>query len=335
MQVDSLDTPVMNQAIEEIDEFLVVERTFSPDAERPSVGLANMHSVVGDIELNKDKIVRAIKVFKERHANIVIFPEFCMSGYFWEDEAACRAYMDKAVIDEHTDWVEREIRPLLDDDLRAVVLNALSRGENDRYFNKTMVIGVDNDYRSSKSSYLKVFLPGIEKLYTDTGKDNRLVLGSPFGRVGFTTCYDYLFTELLRKYSFEDEVDVIVEVASWRAFATRDYAAMNIRSDYYYGQLWDMVMSASSAMNQVWTVACNAVGRHEISGIAFWGGSGVWAPSGLNLIHASHFNEELIIVHNLDLKGQRKVETDDFSYAFDFSEVYHAILGQRKHSYVE
>ena len=45
----------------------------------------------------------------------------------------------------------------------------------------------------------------------------------------------------------QDEVDVIIEVASWRGVATRDYPGMNVRTDLYYGELWDNVMSASSA----------------------------------------------------------------------------------------
>ncbi len=140
--------------------------------------------------------------------------------------------------------------------------------------------------------------------------------------IGFTTCYDYLFGELLREYAVLDRVDAIVEVASWRAAATRDYPAMNVRTDLYYGELWNMVMAASSAMNQVWTIGCNAVGRHGVSNVAFWGGSGIWAPSGLPLVQASNINEELLIVHNLDIEETRAAELDDFDYAFDFNLVY-------------
>ena len=64
---------------------------------------------------------------------------------------------------------------------------------------------------------MMVFLPGIEKLYTESGTDNRLVLRglTHDASYGFTTCYDYLFTELLRRYSFEDGVDAIIQIASW------------------------------------------------------------------------------------------------------------------------
>jgi predicted amidohydrolase len=311
--------------IEQIDEFIVVERIFSDDADLPSVGLANIHAGVPTIEANKEKIVRACQIFKERGVNLAIFPEFCLSGYFWEDEAACWAYMDEAVTENHRGWIDNTLKPLLDDQFRLVILNNLSRGPAKKFYNTTFFVStLDFDYLDPNNSYYKVFLPGLEKTYTATGWDDRLVVESKkgLGRFGFTTCYDYLFTDLLREYSMGDNVDAIIQVASWRAAALRDYPGMNIRTDLYYGELWDMVMAAASATNQVWTIACNAVGRHPISGAVFWGGSGIWAPSGLKLVQASHFNEELLVVHNLDIPGERRVERVDFDYGLDFRAIY-------------
>jgi predicted amidohydrolase len=309
--------------MEPVDEFLVVERIYSEDPGLPSIGLANIHAEVPDIEANKDKIVRAVKVFKERGANVVLFPEFCLSGYFWEDEETCWPYMEQAVTENHVDWIDDELRPLLDDQLRVIILNNLRRGPERKFLNTTFLVSHESlDY--ADAGYDKVFLPGIEKIYTQSGQDDRLTLDSRagFGRFGFTTCYDYLFTDLLREYAFGDRVDVIVELASWRAAARRDYPGMNVRTDLYYGELWDMVMAASSANNQVWTIACNAVGRHPISGATFWGGSGIWAPSGLKMVQASNFYEELVIVHGIDLEAGRQLELDDFDYAIDFHEIY-------------
>ena len=311
--------------IEQVDEFLVVERIFSEDVRLPSVGLANIHAEVPNIEANKEKILRACQIFKERGANLAIFPEFCLSGYFWEDEAACWPYMNEAVTENHRDWIDGTLKPLLENEFRLIIMNNLTRGPERKFYNTTFFVSrLDFDYLDPKISYNKVFLPAIEKTYTETGQDDRLMVESRqgFGRFGFTTCYDYLFTDLLREYSMGDDVDSIIQLASWRAASLRDYPGMNVRSDLYYGELWDMVMAASSATNQVWTIACNAVGRHAISGAAFWGGSGIWAPSGLKLIQASYFNEELLIVHNLDIHGERQVELEDFDYGIDFRAIY-------------
>ncbi len=315
--------------MESADEFLIAERAFSDDESKLSIGLANIRAEVPEIEANKDKILRAATTFKERGVNFAIFPEFCLSGYFWDEHDDCHAYMEAACTENHADWIENDLKSLLDDQFRGLALNNLRRGQGDRFYNTTFVVADDRDYLAKENAYDKVFLPGAEKDYTESGRDDRLVVETQFGRFGFTTCYDYLFSELLREYSAVDQVDAIVQIASWRAAANRDYPGMNIRTDHYYGDLWDFVIPASSATNQFWTIACNAVGRHGVSGASFWGGSGVWAPSGMCLVQASRFNEELVIVHNLDIEGARDAEMDDFNYAFDFKEIYRPLEGSR------
>jgi predicted amidohydrolase len=305
--------------------FPIVERTYSDDASLPTVGLANIHAVVPGIEENKAKVETACRQFERAGVNVAIFPEFCLSGYFWDDEEACWPYLEDAVTERHLDWIDGALRPLLNERFRAIILNNITRGESRRFRNTTFIVASEiPDPLTDEMSYHKVFLPGIEKTYTESGRDDRLIVSARSGRekLGFTTCYDYLFNDLLREYAVVDEVDAIVEIASWRAAATRDYPGLNVRTDLYYGDLWDNVLAAASATNQVWTIACNAVGRHGISGAAFWGGSGIWAPSGLRLVQASHFNEELVVVHNIDVVEARRQEKDDFDYGFDFSEVY-------------
>ncbi len=310
-------------------EFRIVERYFSHDEEQLSIGLANIQAVVPDIEANKAKMVRAIEIFKQRKVNVAIFPEFTLSGYFWDDKDACRTYMDRALIENHTEWVLDTLMGLLDDTLKAIVFNNIRKSPGGKYYNSTYVVSPNLRPPQSKIFYDKVFLPGIEREYTETGKDDRLVIDTRFGRFGFTTCYDILFPQLVQEYSRIDKVDVIIEVASWRAIAVRDYQGMNVGTDTYYGSLWDMMLPAIAAMNQVWVVACNAVGKHAISGAAFWGGSGLWAPSGLKLIQASNIHEELLVIHNVNIQGQRQVERDDFDYALDFDSIYRPVHGKR------
>ena len=310
--------------MESVDEFLITERSCSDDESGLSVGLANISAVVPGVEANRDKIRRAASIFAERGVNVAIFPELCLSGYFWDAREDCLRYMHGAVAGEQTEWIEQELQPLLSDDFEAIVLNGLvpAPEKPDRFLNRTFIVGREPDYLADENTYDKVFLPGIEKEYTESGRDDRLVVETRHGRLGFTTCYDFLFSELLREYSGVAEVDAIVQLASWRAAGRRDYPGMNTRTDSYYGDLWDMVVPAASATNQVWTLACNAVGMHGVSGARFWGGSGIWAPSGLCLIQASRTSEELLIVHNVDLRGEQDEEQDDFDYGFDFKEIY-------------
>ncbi len=316
--------PGTGAAADALDGFAILERRFSDEERHPSIGLANIAAEVPDVEANKAKIIRALQTFKEHGANVVIFPEFSLSGYFW-DGPDCWDYMESAVTENHLDWIENEVRPLLDESLRVVVMNNLCRGPGRKFLNNTFLLayGHEHEVLDPRFAYTKVFLPGIEKVYTESGRDDRLVIESRRGsKLGFTTCYDYLFGSLLAEYKMHDQVGAIVQLASWRGVASRDYPGMNVRSDLYYGALWDSVMATYSAVNQVWTIACNAVGRHPISGAAFWGGSGIWAPSGIRLVQASHRQEELLIVHNVDFRTALEEERADFDYEFDFREIY-------------
>jgi predicted amidohydrolase len=221
---------------------------------------------------------------------------------------------------------------MLDESLRAIIFNNLRRGHGHKWLNSTYVLSEHHDCLKGGDVYDKTFLPGIEKTYTETGQDDRLVIDTGFGRFGFTTCYDLMFSQLLLEYAKIDEVDAVIQIAAWRAMARRDYPRMNVKTDAYYGYLWDLMLAATSATNQIWTIACNAVGTHGITGVQFWGGSGVWAPSGMPLVQASRTREELLVVHNIDIKAHRETEQDDFNYALDFNSVYRRIDGKRSFS---
>ena len=100
---------------------------------------------------------------------------------------------------------------------RVIVLNNLSRGSGagGKFHNVTFMITADDESTDAalhpERSYAKVFLPGIEKTYTESGRDDRLTIESPHGhgRVGFLTCYDYLFPSLLREYAMIDHVRLL------------------------------------------------------------------------------------------------------------------------------
>ena len=164
---------------------------------------------------------------------------------------------------------------------------------------------------------------------------DRLVVDTEVGRFGFTTCYDVLFSQLITEYAAVDQADAIVQLASWRAMARRDYPGMNVKTDAYYGVLWDLMMAATAASHQIWVIACNAVGLHPISGARFGGGSGIWAPSGLCMVQASRIHEELLIVHNVDIRSHREFERDEFDYSMDFREIYRKVEGQRTFTRVD
>jgi predicted amidohydrolase len=114
----------------------------------------------------------------------------------------------------------------------------------------------------------------------------------------------------------------------------RDYDCKPVIDQYTYGYQWDVMAASRAATNQVWIVACNAIGNQEMrlqsSGLRvlyeFWGGSGLWAPSGKPLLQASRndgsrskMTNELLIIRNVDIQDRIKEARDKYGdYYQDF-----------------
>ncbi len=308
-------------------QFRIVERTFSTDDNSPTVLIANIH-LASDIEHNLKKMEEIIQIAHEKGVNILIFPELCVTGYVWEtdNQFEVKEHLKRGENTQIVSWLNN-VRDSLHDDglgLEYIFYNNV-RSKDDYFYNSTFILNGNIDYTDEKFIYDKIFLPPIEQTYFRQGSDKRLTIDTKWGRFGFLICYDLNFVELARKYAIDDDVDAIITMADWRSEASREYPEMNIKTDHYYGFLWNLMNSSKSAYNQVFSIASNAVGRHEISDVYFWGGSGIWAPSGMQLLQASNINEELLIINNLDIRGQKYKEQDDFNYRIDFQKFYTGI----------
>lgn len=143
------------------------------------------------------------------------------------------------------------------------------------------------------------------------------------------------FTQIFQEYAMIDKIDGFIQLASWRGSSERDYPGMGIKVDHYYGFIWDLMASSQAAFNQAWVLSCNSVGTQERGDYEFWGGSGLWAPSGVKLFEGSNNKEELIVVHNVDIQGQVEYEHDDFYYFDDFIRIYDSIEGLRTFTRME
>jgi predicted amidohydrolase len=324
-------------------EIPVIERSYSDDSGKISIGIANIKNHVSfsgtaSIEENKQKILRMIDIFKKHNVNMVLFPEFSLTGYFWDDSPECWNYMKKGLTNEHLEWLT-EIKSKLNNHLQYIVFNNIRLNPKDlngKYLNSTYIVdksfdctNLNSDRNEKFHIYDKTFLPGIENTFTKSGKTDILVLDTKWGKIGFTTCYDMCFTQLFKEHAMFDKVDAIVNLASWRGTSEREYPGMNVKSDHYYGFIWDLMASSQAAFNQVWVITGNAVGEQKRGDYKFWGGSGVWAPSGMKLFQGSNDSEELIIIHHIDIKGQVEYEHNDFFYYDDFIKIFNPIKGLR------
>lgn len=304
--------------------FRVVERVFSEDEQSPTILLANIYST-SSIEKNLKKMEEIIEIAHEKKVNILIFPELSITGYVWRarDLEEVKDLLAQGENSQIQSWL-KNIRDSLTDGEGGLeyIFYGNGRERDGAYYNCMFILNPSIDYQREEYIYAKIFLTPTEKDLFMQGTDKRLSIDTKWGRLGFLICYDLCFVELPRQYAFLDDVDAIITLAAWHSEAIREYPKMNIRTDHYYGFIWDLMSASKAAYNQVWSLGVNWVGLHERSHEYFWGGSGIWAPSGMKILQASNINEELLIIRNLDIKGQNSQERDTFNYRIDFKSFY-------------
>jgi len=307
--------------------FRVVERIFSDDENLPTIMIANIYGNPS-VKENLNKMEKIIEVAHQKKVNILIFPELSVTGYIWKptDQNEIWSLLEEGENSNIESWLIN-VKNSLSDGKGGLeyICYGNARKKDNLFYNCTYILNPYIDYHQEEYIYAKIFLTPIEKNYFKKGTDKRLSIDTKWGRFGFLICYDLCFVELPRQYAFIDNVDAIITMAAWHSQAVREYPLMNTRTDHYYGFLWDLMNSSKSAYNQVWSLGSNWVGLHKKSREYFWGGSGVWAPSGMKLLQASNINEELLVVRNIDVREQRIKEKDDFNYNIDFENFYRSL----------
>lgn len=312
--------------------YKVTDVAFSENDACPTFMLANINPKF-DVGRNLSRMESIVQVAHELDADILIFPELCISGYVWDAEHQVEVQEELKASDNRRPEVKRvldNIKEGLVREGRGLKMVLFGNVRTDKGHGKmrthdsTFVMVPGADY--NEIFYDKVFLTPLEKLFFHRGSDRRLVLETRWGRAGILMCYDLCFVEMGKRYAFGDEVDTIITMACWRTEAVREYPSLNLRLDNYYQFIWRLMHSALAAHNQVWSIGVNCVGRFEKTGGRFCGESGAWSPSGIPLIHASDEEEELIVIRDLDIRGHMRHQAkEDFDYSLDFDEVYRHI----------
>ena len=151
--------------------------------------------------------------------NIAVFPEFCLSGYFWDAREDCLDYMREAVAEHHAE---------LDRARAAAAARRRPRGDRAQQPDRGRAARTASSTARSSSAATPTTSPtstpttrsscrGSRRTTPTAAATTASCSSTRHGRLGFTTCYDYLFSELLREYAMVEEVDAIVQIASWRA----------------------------------------------------------------------------------------------------------------------
>ena len=208
----------------------------SPGARRAvslRVQLCQMEFRGGDFDGNLDRIAGAVR---DSEAELVVFPEACVTGFDYDRLAAAAEAGERALEKISSVCRERE---------RGVVLPVLVR-DGEHYYNRQYCIGPAGDVLAT---YDKIHLIGVLK------EDRFLTAGtrpavldypgrSGVVRMGLATCYDLRFPELFRKMVLDGGAEVLILPAQWPRSREEHFRTL---------------VRARAIENQCVVIACNGV----------------------------------------------------------------------------
>jgi len=235
--------------------------------------LAQINPIVGDLKGNSKKIISFIGEARNRKADIVVFPELCLSGYPPED-----LLLKPHFIRDN----ETELNKIIRASKSIFSIVGFPYLDKGRLFNAAAMI---NNGRLV-DVYKKVFLPNYgvfdEKRYFTNGETCNVVdFGSEF-RIGVNICEDIWHADgPQRIQALQGGARAIINISA---------------SPYHSGKIEEreVELSRRAKENHAYIFYCNLTGAQDE--LVFDGGSLVFDNKGRLLARAKQFSEDLLSV---------------------------------------
>jgi len=235
------------------------------------VASIQMAVVEGDKGGTIDKAAENIR--RAQGADLIILPEIWNVGFMSFDR-----YIPEA--EEKNGPMLTVLRQLAKEVGAYLHTDSFVEKQEEKYYNSSYLISPEGEI---VVNYRKIHLFGYQSRETQilTPGDNVVVVNTPIGRLGLSTCYDLRFPELFRRM-VEKGVEVFLVCSAW---------------PYPRLEHWIMLNRVRALENQCFLVSANSVGLNM--GAQFVGHSMIVNPWGVIL--ASGGDEEVILKTDLDL----------------------------------
>ena len=251
--------------------------------ERITLALAQISSKREDKKDNLKKIEELTIKAKEQSADLVIFPELCLTGYVVRDQLYELA---ETIPGPSTKQIEALARKT---GMHIIFgMPELSEKTKATMFNTSVFVGP----RGIIGKYHKMYLPTHsvfeEKRYFRPGYQTASFT-TALGGIGLCICYDLFFPEVTRLTRLEG-AKLIVCIS----------ASPSVRRSYF-----EILTAARALENTAYLAYVNLVGVED--GLQFWGGSRLVSPTG-DIVAKAKYDEEDFVLCEVDFNEMRPAE---------------------------
>jgi len=257
----------------------------NPDGRRTG-GLAQIDPALGDRDRNLERHREWVRQATAAGANLLVFPELSLTGYFLKDLVP-----DSAI--RLDDPIMRELGALSTD--LDIVVGAVVEEPDHRYFNASLYFSRGELVHLHRKVYLPTYGMFDEQRYFAPG-DRFRSFRTGFGRAGILVCEDIWHLSSAYILSLEG-VDMIICPSS--------SPGRGITTDERLGtaESYNLVCRTYAQFLTTFFLYCNRVGFED--GANFWGGSMVIGPNG-DIIAQQEDADEALVLASLDLAEVRR-----------------------------
>jgi predicted amidohydrolase len=243
------------------------------------IALAQFAPRLGDVDANLQQILTLTAQAKLQHADLVVFPELALTGYYLKDLVP-----------------EVAVRPSADDSRFAQLLAAsqdidlvfgfVEQDERYRYFLAAAYLSKGHVVHVHRKIYLPTYRLFDDGRFFAPGNSLR-AFDTRFGRMGMLICEDAW--HMSSAYvEWMDGADFLIDVS-----ASPGYGISAQSHDLANALTVNTFLYAYAETLTTFVIFSNRVGVED--GITFWGGSCVIGPDGKPIGVAPKFDETLTI----------------------------------------
>ena len=254
------------------------------------MALAQIAPVLADRQRNVGLHLEQIKAARAQEADLIVFPELSLTGYFVRDMVP-----DVAIAPDAP-----EIRELLDAaGPMAVVLGFVEESPQHRFYNTALYAEGGRVVHLHRKVYLPTYGLFDEQRYFAAGERFLAFDTARFGRMGILICEDFWHLSAAAIMQAE-EIDVLICPSNSPG---RGVEGPRVRTAETYEHLSKAYAQLMGAV----VIVVNRVGFED--GLCFWGGSSVTGPDGRTIAEAPQLDESLTLAtfDAADLRRQRLI----------------------------
>lgn len=275
-------------------------------SERIRIGLAQVHSLLGDVNHNLEKHLEYVRRAKEKELDIIVFPELSLTGYLLRDLAY--EISDKCF--KAIEKIREESKGI------CIVLGCVYEKRIGIYYNSIVVVCDGEIFGFIPKLYLPNYGLFEESRYFKEGSSKDVKVFEWKGwRFGSVICEDAWHPE---------PVELLARLGADLVFI---HASSPLRGLYGKGEtfienVWRAIAVTRAVENTVYIAFINRVGEEDEE--FFWGGSMVIDPTGEVIAEGKKMEEDLVVV---ELDKYRLVRARRFSSFKVHRKDIHRILG--------